>query len=253
MYMAEINLGENERVDDLQCKGRLLIQNSKMFCFGMDAVLLANYAVINDGDVCMDFCTGNGIVPILLEAKNNAGRYIGIEILKESAELAARSVALNRTEDKITIVNDDLKNAPALYKGGAFDVVTVNPPYMSGNGGLKNNASAKAIARHEICCTLDDIAASASGILKDKGRFYMVHRPQRLAQIFEICRRHRLEPKRMRLVYPSYGKEANMVLLEAVRGGGTQLTVEPPLIVYDENGGYTRDLLEFYGDVTDEQ
>ena len=213
-----MELKENERIDDLQCHGRMLIQNKSMFCFGIDAVLLANYAVVNEGDVCMDLCTGNGIIPVLMEAKTKGKHYTGLEIQKESAELAR------------------------------FDVVTVNPPYMNENHGIVNPSSPKAIARHEICCTLEDIISTSSALLRDKGRFYMVHRPQRLVQIFELCHSYRLEPKRMRMVYPSYGKNANMVLIEAVRGGNSQLTTEPPLIVYNEDGGYTEDVLRYYRD-----
>lgn len=243
-----MELKENERIDDLQCHGRMLIQNKSMFCFGIDAVLLANYAVVNEGDVCMDLCTGNGIIPVLMEAKTKGKHYMGLEIQKESAELARRSVELNNTADRIDIVNDDLKNAVELYKRGRFDVVTVNPPYMNENHGIVNPSSPKAIARHEICCTLEDIISTSSALLRDKGRFYMVHRPQRLVQIFELCHSYRLEPKRMRMVYPSYGKNANMVLIEAVRGGNSQLTTEPPLIVYNEDGGYTEDVLRYYRD-----
>lgn len=231
--------GANERIDDLQCRGRLLIQNSKVFCFGTDAVLLANYARVNPGDKCMDLCTGNGIIPILMEAKTKGAHFTGIEIQEISARLAMRNVRLNNADDKISILWDDVKNAAAVCGAGVFDVVTVNPPYMNENHGLVNPSEPKAIARHEILCSLEDIIRQASGILKFKGRFYMVHRPQRLVQIFELCRRYSLEPKRIRLVYPYAGKNANMVLIEAVRGGNSQLTVEPPLVVYNDDKTYT--------------
>ncbi|MGN0406630.1 MAG: tRNA1(Val) (adenine(37)-N6)-methyltransferase [Bacteroides sp.] len=252
-YMADekrnadsICCGENERVDDLQCKGRMLIQNKEVFCFGMDAVLLANYAVVNAKEKCMDLCTGNGIIPILLEAKTNGSHFTGLEIQDISAQLARRNVELNGVGDKIDIVQEDVKNVSSIYKDGTFDVVTVNPPYMNENHGIVNPSAPKAIARHEILCSLEDIIRGASAILKEKGRFYMVHRPQRLVEIFELCRRYRLEPKRMKLVYPYAGKNANMVLIEAVRGGNSQLTAEPALVVYNDDGTYTKELLERY-------
>jgi tRNA1(Val) A37 N6-methylase TrmN6 len=195
----------------------------------------------------MDLCTGNGVIPILMEAKGQGGSFVGVEIQECSARLAERNVELNGAKDRITIVRDDLKNAAARFKGGAFDVVTVNPPYMNESHGLVNPSEPKAIARHEILCTLDDIVYQASVILKDRGRLYMVHRPQRLVEIFETCRRHGMEPKRMRLVHPYADRPANMVLIEAVRGGGSQLIVDMPLVMYDRDGGYTRELLEATG------
>jgi tRNA1(Val) A37 N6-methylase TrmN6 len=243
----DVQLGANERLDDLMCNGRMLIQNTDIFCFGMDAVLLANFARAGKGQRCMDLCTGNGVIPILMEAKGQGGSFVGVEIQECSARLAERNVELNGAKDRITIVRDDLKNAAARFKGGAFDVVTVNPPYMNESHGLVNPSEPKAIARHEILCILDDIVYQASVILKDRGRLYMVHRPQRLVEIFETCRRHGMEPKRMRLVHPYADRPANMVLIEAVRGGGSQLIVDMPLVMYDRDGGYTRELLEATG------
>lgn len=238
---------ENERIDDLQCKGRLLIQNREVFCFGTDAVFLANYAHVSPGDRCMDLCTGNGIIPILMEAKTKGAHFTGLEIQQVSAQLAMRSVRLNGVSDKIQIMQEDVKNAVSVCGAGVFDVVTVNPPYMNENHGLINPSEPKAIARHEILCSLEDIIRQAAGILKFKGRFYMIHRPQRLVQIFELCTKYGLEPKRMRLVYPHEGKNANMVLIEAVRGGSPQLNVEPPLIVYNADGTYTDACNELIG------
>lgn len=241
-----IQLKGNERIDDLMCRGRMLIQDSNVFCFGMDAVLLANYAIVNEGERCMDLCTGNGVIPILLEAKTRGRSFTGLEIQAASAELARRNVILNHVEDKIEIVQEDLKNASAIYKGGAFDVVTVNPPYINGRHGLVNPSAPKAVARHEILCTLEDVIRESAAILRDKGRFYMIHRPQRLVQIFSICNKYALEPKKVKMVHPAADKDANMVLIEAVRGGNPQLTVQPPLIVYNEDGTYTDDLLTHY-------
>lgn len=238
-------LNHNERIDDLQCRGRLLIQNREVFCFGMDAVLLANYARVNSGDKCMDLCTGSGVIPILMEAKTKGEHFTGLEIQKISADLALRNVTLNNADDKITIVQGDVKNASSIFGSGVFDVVTVNPPYMNQNHGLVNPSEPKAIARHEILCTLEDIIREASAILKYKGRFYMVHRPQRLVQIFLLCQKYGIEPKKMQMVHPYADKNANMVLMEAVRGGSSQLTVEPALIVYNADKTYTE---QYYGD-----
>lgn len=244
--MENITLNENERLDDLQCRGRMLIQNKDVFCFGMDAVLLANFAVVNRGDMCMDLCTGNGIIPVLMEAKTDGRHYTGLEIQSISAELAKRNVEINNVQDRINIVQDDVNNVRHIFRNAEFNVVTVNPPYMNENHGLVNPSAPKAIARHELLCTLEDIIREAAWLLKSRGRFYMVHRPQRLVDIIDICRKYKLEPKRLVMVHPSIDKSANMVLIEAVKGGNSQLIVEKPLIVYNDDGTYTHDLLKAY-------
>ncbi|MCR5001139.1 MAG: tRNA1(Val) (adenine(37)-N6)-methyltransferase [Lachnospiraceae bacterium] len=242
-----IELKDNERIDDLQRNGYKIIQNEKKFCFGMDAVLLSGFAQVRQGEVLLDIGTGTGIIPILLEAKSAGEHFTGLEIQEESADMALRSVKLNGLEDKIDIVCGDINDAPAFFKPSAFDVVTTNPPYMIGKHGLTGNNREKAIARHEIYCTLEDIARETAGLLKDKGRFYMVHRPFRLVEIFEVLTRYRLEPKRLKLVYPFADKEPNMVLIEALKGGNRRLTVEKPLIVYKEPGVYTDEIYDIYG------
>ena len=244
--IEEVILAENERIDDLQCEGRLLIQNRDVFCFGIDAVLLANFASVHTGDNVLDLCTGNGVIPILMEAKTKGKHYAGLEIQELSANLALRSVALNHAEDRITIVQGDVTQASQLFPVHDYDVITVNPPYMNEHHGLVNPSSHKAIARHELLCTLEDIVRESAKLLKEKGRFYMVHRPQRLVEIFETCRKYKLEPKRIKMVHPDADKNATMVLLEAVYRGGPQLLVENPLIVYDAQGNYTEQLLQNY-------
>ena len=240
------DLKDGERVDDLQIKGYKIIQNPGRFCFGMDAVLLSSFAKVRKGERALDLGTGTGILPILLEAKNEGGSYVGLEIQKESADMAKRSVRLNQLEDRIQIVTGDIKEAAAVFGAASFAVITVNPPYMIGDHGLKNEKEALYIARHEVLCTLDDILRQSSKVLKDKGRFYMVHRPFRLPEILRKMWEYKLEPKRMQLVHPQIGKEPNMVLLEGVKGGNPRLKVEPPLIVYQEDGNYTPKLLEIY-------
>ena len=236
---------KNERLDDLQ-NGYMLFQNPKQFCFGIDAVLLAWFAKAKPGERVLDMGTGTGIVPILMKARYPKGYFTGLEIQEESAELARRSVAYNKLEQDIDIVTGDIKEAGAVFGGASFDVVTTNPPYMIGSHGLTGENSAKTIARHETLCTLDDIIAQAAKVLVPKGRFYMVHRPFRLAEIMtELCGCG-LEPKRMRLAYPFVDREPNMVLIEAVKGGNSQLIVEEPLIVYKTDGTYTDALLKMY-------
>ena len=242
------NLKPGERLDDLQIKGYRIIQSPGRFCFGMDAVLLSAFAKIKRGEKALDLGTGTGILPLLLEAKNPEGQsFAGLEIQEESADMARRSVCLNHLEQKISIVTGDIKEASALFGAASFHVVTVNPPYMIGQHGIQNDASAKTIARHEVLCDLDDILRESAKMLKQGGRFYMVHRPFRLAEIFSKMVAYHIEPKRMRLVYPFVDKEPNMVLIEGLRGGKSRLTVEKPLIVYKEPGVYMPEIYDIYG------
>lgn len=245
--MQEIHLKENERIDDLQRNGYRIIQDPGRFCFGMDAVLLSGFAMVKDGARVLDFGTGTGIIPILLEAKTKAAHLTGLEIQADSADMARRSVALNGLEEKIDIVTGDIKEAGSMFDAASFDVITCNPPYMIGQHGLKNPDDAKAIARHEIFCTLEDVAAQTAKLLKPGGKFFLVHRPFRLAEIMTALTKYKLEPKRMRLVYPFVDKEPNMVLLEASRGGRSRMTVEKPLIVYREPGVYMPEIYDVYG------
>ena len=237
----------DERLDDLQIKGYKIIQHPDKFCFGMDAVLLSAFATVNEGEKALDLGTGTGILPILLEAKNAGEHYTGLEIQPESVEMARRSVLYNDLQERIDIIEGDIKEASKIFGKASMEVVTSNPPYMTNHHGLKNPNDAKAIARHELLCSLDDVIRESAAVLKPRGRAYFVHRPSRLVEIFEAMRKYRLEPKRMRLVYPYVDKEPNMVLVEGVRGGGAQLTVEPPLIVYNTPGEYTEEILKIYG------
>lgn len=245
--MNNVTCGEDERIDDLQRNGYRIIQKKKGFCFGMDAVLLSGFAQVKEGEVAVDLGTGTGIIPILLEAKTKGKHFTGLEIQEEVAEMAGRSVRLNQLENRVDIVRGDIKEASRLFGKASFDVVTSNPPYMNDNHGLKNPELPKAIARHEVFCALDDVCREASLLLKSGGRFYMVHRPHRLAEIITALKTYKLEPKRMKLVHPFVDKEANMVLIEAVRGGRSMMKVEAPIIVYREPGVYTREIYDVYG------
>lgn len=241
------NLKPEERLDDLQIKGFEIIQHPGKFCFGMDAVLLSNFARVKKGERVLDLGTGTGIIPILLAAKTEGEGFVGLEIQEESADMARRSVAHNSLEDRVEIVDGDIKEAATIFGPASFDVITTNPPYMIGQHGISNPSDTKAIARHEVLCTLDDILKESARILKPKGRFYMVHRPFRLAEILSKMVAVGIEPKRMRLVHPFVDKEPNMVLIEGLRGGNSRMTIEKPLIVYKEVGVYTDDLLSEYG------
>ncbi len=240
-------LKPGERMDDLERNGYKIIQTPNRFCFGMDAVLLSGFAQVRKGETAIDLGTGTGIIPILLEAKTPGKHFTGLEIQEESADMARRSVAYNHLEEKIDIILGDICQAGELFPKASFDVVTSNPPYMNDMHGLKNPSDALAIARHEVKCTLDDVAAAASALLRSGGRFYLVHRPFRLVEIFSALTRYHLEPKRMRLVYPFVDKEPNMVLIEAVRGGRSMIKIEKPLIVYEKPGVYTQEIYNVYG------
>ena len=274
MANRETFIKGNERAVDLQRSNLWLLQDPERFCFGMDAVLLSAYTEIKAGERCLDMGTGTGILPLLLSAKTDAAELVGLEIQPESVDMARRSVAMNialRGEEaeaetqvssenetpasqqsrpvlgRVRIEEGDLKEASAIFGRGSFDVVTCNPPYMTGGHGIVNPADAKAIARHEILCTLDDVCREAAAVLVPGGRFYMVHRPFRLAEIFATAARYNLEPKRMRLVYPYRDREPNMVLIGFVRGGRPRVEVEKPLILWEREGEYTDEVKELYG------
>lgn len=243
----EVFLKANERIDDLQRNHYKIIQNPGRFCFGMDAVLLSGFARARQGDRVIDLGTGTGIIPILMEAKTKAEKFTGLEIQPDSADMARRSVRMNGLEKKIEIITGDIKEAESLFGAASFDVVTSNPPYMTEHHGLTNSEAPKAIARHEILCTLEDVISQSSRLLKPGGNLFMVHRPFRLVDIFVLLREYKLEPKRLKLVYPFADKEPNMVLIEANRGGRARMMVEKPLIVYKEQGVYTEEIYDIYG------
>lgn len=227
---------EGERLDDLQLNGLELIQDPKKFCFGVDAVFLSDFVRVRPGENVLDLGTGNGIIPVLLSAKTEARHITGLEIQADTAEMARRSVAHNHLEDRIDIVTGDIKEAAELFKPAFFDVITTNPPYMLADHGMRNPDDAKAIARHEVLCSLDDILRESMRLMQDKSRFYMIHRPFRLTEIMIKMHQYKIEPKRIRFVHPYIDKEPAMVLIEGVRGAKPRVTVEPPLIIYDRNG-----------------
>ena len=222
-----------ERLDDLQLNRLELIQDPNKFCFGVDAVFLSDFVRVKPGETVLDMGTGNGIIPVLLSAKTQGKKFTGLEIQPDTAEMARRSVRLNHLEERIEIVTGDIKEAAEIFKPAFFDVITTNPPYMPAEHGLRNPDSARAIARHEVMCSLDDILRESMRLLQDKGRFYMIHRPFRLTEIMIKMNQYKIEPKRIQFIYPYIDKEPAMVLIEGVRGARSRVTVEPPIIIYN--------------------
>ncbi len=245
---AEKWLKPGERLDDLQCRGYSVIQNKDVFCFGMDAVLLADFASVAPGALVMDLGTGTGVIPMLMQARGKGRHFTGLEIQEYSADMADRSVQLNGLESEIAIVQGDMRNVKTLFPAGSFSTVTCNPPYIKGNHGLENEQTPKNIARHEVLMELADVVRAAAYLLCDGGSFAMVHKPFRLAEIIRLMSEYRIEPKRMCMVQPYADKEPNMVLIEGRKGGNPMLKVEPALIVYNQDGTYTEDLLTRYGE-----
>ena len=236
-----------ERLDDLQCNGLYLIQDPDKFCFGIDAVLLSNFVKVKKNGHVVDLCTGSGIVPILLSAKTGAKKITGIEIQSDIADMARRSVSYNKLDEKIDIVNDDISNALKYINNCSVDSVCVNPPYMKDTTAIKNPDLPMAIARHELLTDLGTVINIASKLLKESGKFFIVHRPSRLSEIFASMRQNRIEPKRLRFIHPYIESKANLVLIEGAKGSGVWLDVEPPLVVYKDKNVYTDEVLKIYG------
>lgn len=237
---------DDERIDDLQCKGYKLIQKPKGFCFGMDAVLLADYARIRKGQKVLDLCTGSGVIPILMAGKYEGEQYYGLELQEEYADMARRSVIMNHLEEKVIIQCGDVKNIREYYDTDSFQVVTVNPPYMTDQHGLQNQYEPKTIARHEVMLNLSDVIAAASHVLQHSGSFFMIHKPFRLAEIIRIMKQYHLEPKKIRFVHPYVDKEPTMVLIQGIKGAKERVTIEAPLIVYKEKNQYTDEIYKIY-------
>jgi len=241
---------EGERIDDLQCKGLKIIQNPKGFCFGIDAVLLSNFCEIKKDSTVVDLGTGTGIIPILIAGKSRAKKIYGIEIQRDVADMAKRSVKLNNLQDRIEIIQDDLKNVFQYIEANSVEVVTSNPPYMPSGKGLQNTTDAKTVSRHEVMCTLEDVIKTASRLLKHHGEFYLVHRPHRIVDIICLCREYKLEPKKIRFVHPNKNKKPNLLLIKAVKAANPEVRFLDPLYIYEDNGEYTQELLDIYSKST---
>lgn len=242
----DVRLNSGERIDDLQCKGLKLIQKESGFCFGIDAVLLVDFADVRKNDRVIDLGTGTGIIPILLAGKTQAELLVGLEIQEQMVEMASRSVLLNDLQDRVKIVWGDIRDPFNHFKPASFDAVVTNPPYIKKSGGIVNPSDTKAISRHELFCSLEDVIRTSSKLLKPYGRFAMVHRPERLADIIYLMRTWKIEPKYLRFVHPSPYRKPNLVLIRGVKNGNPELKMMEPLYVYDENGNYSEEINRIY-------
>ena len=240
-------LKENEKIDDLEYKNLKIIQNKKGFCFGIDSVLLSDFAknIKKDANV-LDLGAGTGIISILLCGKTELKKIIGVEIQKEVADMASRSITLNNLENRAEIINEDIRKLSKIFPANSFDAIVTNPPYKKENTGLTSNNTTQLISRHEVMCKIEDIAKSASNLLNSNCSIYMVHRPDRILDIIEALRKYQLEPKIIRFVYPKINREPNLVLVKATKGAKEFLKIEKPLIVYNQDGTYTDEILKIY-------
>lgn len=243
----EIELKENERIDDLEFKHLKIIQNKDGFCFGIDSILLADFAKkIKKGANVLDLGTGTGIISILLCGKTDLYNITGVEIQKEDAEMANRSSKLNNLENKFKVLNENILNLKIIYEKQSFDVIVSNPPYKEKGTGIINENEKKIISRHEITATLEDFIQVSSNLLKDKGEFYMVHRPERLVDILALMRKNKIEPKILKMVYSNFKKEPKLVLIKGIKNAKPFLKIEKNLYIYDNDGKYTDDILRIY-------
>ncbi len=247
MESGKIILKDNEEINALHMEGLKIIQNKKKFCYGIDAVLLSWFADARHSDRVIDLGTGTGIIPILMTESTKAADFTALEIQSESADMARRSVILNNLDSKIKIIEGDIRHVQDIFAPNSFNVVTSNPPYMNPETGIHNNSDALAIARHEILCNLEDTIKAASYLMKSPGKFFLVHRPSRLAEIFSLMQKYRMEPKRLQLVQPAAGKAADIVLIEARKGAKPGLKIEPVFSVYETPGVYSAEIDHIYG------
>ena len=242
-----MELKENERIDDLEYKNLKIIQNKKGFCFGIDSVLISDFAKdVKNNSVGADLGTGTGIIGILLCAKTKIKKIYGIEVQSDVADMAKRSIRMNGLEDKFEILNLNIKNINENIKKESLDFIVTNPPYKKIETGKVNENEYKYISRHECSANLEDFIKTSKYLLKDKGTLYMVHRPERLVDLMELMRKYKIEPKKIRFVYSSLNKEACLVLIKAVKNAKQFLRVEQPLIIYNNKGEYTDEIYKIY-------
>ena len=240
-------INKDERIDELEINNLKIIQKKDGFCFGIDSVLLSDFAKdIRNNAKVIDLGTGTGILPILLCAKTNLSQIIGIEIQKEIAEMAERSCKLNNLQEKFKVINSDINCLTGKISFNEFDSVIMNPPYMKLNTGRINVNEKKLISRHEITASLEDFINISYKLLKDKGSLYIVHRPNRLTDVCSLLRKYKLEPRLLRFIYPKEHAEANLFLIKAIKNGGSFLRIDKPLYVYKKNGEYTDEILKIY-------
>lgn len=240
-------LKDGERIDDLDLKGLRIIQNPEWFCFGIDAVLISDFSKAKRTDRVVDLGSGTGIIPLLMYGRYEPSEIIGVEIQDEVSDMAKRSITMNNLDERIRIYKGDIKDCFNSIGINSFDVAVSNPPYQKPNCALVNPHDKKAISRHEILISLDELIFSASRLLKGGGKFYMIHRPERLKDIIISLDKNKFTPKRMRFVHPYPGKKPTMVLIESAKAGGEFLNIEEPLYVYNEDGTYSDEINRIYG------
>lgn len=246
----DIELNKNERIDDLEYKNLKIVQDKDGFCFGIDSVLLSDFAKeIHANSVVLDLGTGNGILGILLCGKTSLSKIYGIEVQKDIANIAQKSIALNHLNDRFEIINDNIKNLNSYFKNDSFDAIISNPPYKKDNSGLKNESQKKLIARHEITANLEDFISVSSKLLKSNCSLYMVHRPERLADLFYLLKKYKLEPKKLRLVQSFNNTKPKFFLIKATKNANSFLNIEQPLIIYNSDGTYTNEILKIYNKI----
>lgn len=242
-----IQLKENERIDDLEFKDLKIIQNKDGFCFGIDAILLSDFAKnIRKGTKVLDLGTGTGIISILLCGKTKLQKIIGIEVQEDVYDMACRSIKLNNLEDRFEVINENILNLSNIYENDSFDVIITNPPYKKQNTGIINDKAEKLISRHEILANLEDFISISSKLLKDKGEFYMIHRPERIVDIFSLMRKYKIEPKEIRLVFSNENNPPKMVLIKGVKNAKEYLRFRENLYIYKNDGSYSDEILKIY-------
>ena len=243
----EVILKDNERIDDLQLNNLKIIQNKDGFCFGIDAVLLSDFSKdIRNNSQVLDLGTGTGIIGILLCAKTKLSKIYGIDIQKDVCDMALRSIKLNNLEDKFEIINTNIKELTNTFEESSFDAIVSNPPYKKDNSGLKNECETKLISRHEITASLEDFISISSKLLKSNGSIYMVHRPERLSDLFCLLKKYNLEPKKLRLVQSYHDSKPKLILIKATKNAKSFLNIEEPLIIYNKDGSYTDEIFKIY-------
>lgn len=241
-------LKDGERIDEIGFGNLRLIQKPEDFCYGIDAVLLATFAEIRKSARAIDLGTGTGIIPMILSHRTEASEIVGVEIQPDSFERGLRNIMLNGLDKRVRMIHGDVKRLikEKMVEKHSFDAVLTNPPYVKGDGGLKNRESARTIARHETTAGLADFISEAALLLKDRGDFYMVHRPNRLVDISVLCRQHKLEPKELRFVSSNKDTAPNILLIHCVKHGRPELKLLDPLYVYKADGGYTDEIMKLY-------
>ncbi len=250
-----MELKENERLDDLGINNLKIIQNKDYFCFGIDSVLLANYVDSNsNNNVIVDLCTGSGVISVILSAKKKCNKIFSVELQDSMYDLLVRNVCINNLNEKIVAIKEDIKNSDNIRRkiientgNGVVDIIVCNPPYKKCGTGCANPNDIKYAARHEVFCSIEDIFKTSSTLLNNKGKLYIVHKPERLADLFCLARKYNLEPKNLTMIQPTINQKPSIVLMQYVKNGGNELVVSKPIIEYDENGNYTEQICSIYG------